>query len=717
MSTEKVFRAQSSGLFFARADKAPVMDNVAPPFILILASTFFLWPLSAQAEGKNASVESYFQEFPIVLTASRLSQPLSESPSAMSVIDREMIQASGFRTVPELMRLVPGMYVGFADANRPVVSRHGATDEFSRRMQILIDGRSAYLPPFGGVNWADLPLQIEDIERIEVVRGPSSASHGTNSFYGVINIITRDALSQVGGSVSVTGGAASDVSARFGSAGEYFDFRLSAGYRSDQGIDNAVLNDHNATRLFNFRGNYHPNATDSFDVQLGSSNGVYGLGVAGRPEDAFRETGSKSNFLQVSWLHIWPAGDESKLTYSYTTRSSLDPELCIDSKICQGHAAVPIVQGFVRQEVYSQRNELELQNTLHTSKTNRLVWGGRVRRDYADYPLYLGRPYALSSWQVFAHDEWRITGKTVLNVGSMFEDNGMGNNNNSPRASLNYHVTPQHTVRAAISTATRSPAMGEVYMDAQNTLMGSAYVQPVAPLTPERIISKELGYLGVFHSLGITVDARAYVDQVTNMISVDKYPMLTSADSFKNLFSAEYRGVEATLKYHWNENRSFLLANYAHQHASVGFASYPTQYFSSIPDPYDPVGYSSVGDRIRRLYQTELLGQFSQIVPADSASLLLSHRFAGNWQFSAGYYWRNPVRVANVSADVARESTMRRLDLRLARTFRLDRGRNVELAMVVQNATQDNYTKYGVINEIANVPFARRGWLTATLNF
>ena len=119
----------------------------------------------------------------------------------MTVIDREMIKASGFRTVPELMRLVPGMYVGFADANRPVVSLHGSADEYAHRMQILIDGRSVYLPPFGGVSWADLPLQIEDIERIEVVRGPSSASHGTNSFYGVINIITRDALSQIGGSV------------------------------------------------------------------------------------------------------------------------------------------------------------------------------------------------------------------------------------------------------------------------------------------------------------------------------------------------------------------------------------------------------------------------------------------------------------------------------------------------------------------------------------
>ena len=163
----------------------------------------------------NSSELDYFQEFPMVLTASRLKQPLSESPSPMTVIDSEMIKASGFRSVPELMRLVPGMYVGFADANRPVVSFHGSSDELARRMQILIDGRSVYLPPNGGVSWADLPLFTEDIERIEVVRGPSSASHGANSFYGVINIITKDALAQSGESVSVTrGGLTSDASVR-----------------------------------------------------------------------------------------------------------------------------------------------------------------------------------------------------------------------------------------------------------------------------------------------------------------------------------------------------------------------------------------------------------------------------------------------------------------------------------------------------------------------
>lgn len=690
------------------------------PTHFTLLPVLLLLTLPCQANENASSEELYFQEMPVVLTASRLSQPLSESPSAMTVIDRRMIQASGFRTVPELMRLVPGMYVGFADANRPVVSLHNSTDEFAHRMQILIDGRSIYLPPFGGVSWADLPLLTEDIERIEVVRGPSSASHGTNSFYGVINIITREAMSQ-GASVSVTRGNywVSDASARFGKSMEDLDYRVSAGYRSDQGLDNSVLNDHNDTRVFNFRGNYHPNVSDSLDVQLGSSNGVYGIGIAGRPEDAFRNKTAKSDFQQIGWLHVWPSNDETKLTYSHTTRDSVDPYLCVDSNACQGYAPRFFPGGFTQQAVYSQRNELELQNTQQLGASNRLVWGGGLRRDHANYPLLFDRSYTLRPWQVFAHDEWRVTEAAVLNLGTMFESNGMGHKNNSPRASFNYHFTPQHTLRFGISTATRSPVMAEAYLDANNTIFGGAYVPPITPLTPEKILSREIGYLGEFPSLSFSLDARAYINTVSDLILVDKYVALTEAfpDSYKNVGSAEFKGVETTAKYRWNEGRSFLVANYAYQEGSAGLSSLPTQYYNTAADPLEPSKYTSIGDRVRQFYQVEYLDQFSQTVLSNSASLLLSQSFADSWQFSAGYYFRGLVRIIDVSPDVTPEYTMRRLDLRVAKTFKFDKGRNAEVALVVQNATQDDYTKYGTVNAVAEVLFTRRGWLTATLNF
>lgn len=710
--------------------------------VLALFSGLAISAHTCYANDADPVGDAYFEKLPIVLTASRLSQPASESPSAITVINQDMIKASGFRSVPELMRLVPGMYVGFADANRPVVSFNGSSDELARRMQILIDGRSIYLPPHGGVSWADLPLFVEDIERIEVVRGPSSASHGTNSFYGVINIITKDAISQDGQSVSVTRGATtSDASARIGSVSEFFDYRLSAGYRSDQGLNNIVLNDHNSTNVFNFRSNYHPVSDDNVDVQFGSSQGVYGLGILdvpmqnnpafmglSRPEDPFRDTKSNSDFLQMSWLHTWADANESKLTVSRTTHDYFDPNICVDKAACQKRTADQlgaqlIVGGFSKAYVKSERNEIELQNTSVLGSNNRLVWGAGVRRDYAEDSLLLAIPRTLTAWQIFAHDEWRITPSTVFNLGSMFEDNGMGHQNNSPRASLNYHLTPEHTLRVGISTATRSPVMSEAYINANNTIWGGGYAPPVVPLKPEQVLSKEIGYIGEFRSTGMTLDVRAHTEQVSDLIWWDKFVKVTNDyfDSWGNLLSAEYRGVDATAKWHWSEGHSFATLNYAYQEASARLGSMPTQYNNSQPELFGD--FATIGDLTKAFYNEEYLRYFFQTVPKHSASLLLSQRLGDTWQLSGGYYYRELCRVADVSPfslvnnGVTPETTMRRVDLRLAKTFKFEKGNSTEVALVVQNATQDPYTKYGTIDPVAQVTFSRRGWITATLKF
>ena len=690
--------------------------------------------LSAQAAdnpGLNvASAEDYYlQDMPVVLTASRLSQPLSEAPSAMTVIDREMIKASGFRTVPELMQLVPGMYVGYVDGNTPVLSLHNSTDQYSRQMQVLIDGRSVYMPPYGGVNWADLPLMLEDIERIEVVRGPSSASHGTNSFYGVINIITRDPSSENGaGKVSVTGGYASDAYAKLSGIGEKFDYRISAGYRSDGGYSNTNLNDHNQTRIANFSGNYHPNSTDSIAMQLGSSNGVYGQGImqtdgagAGsiRTDNLFRDTTGDSNYQQFTWLHIWPSNDESKLTYSHTEDHTFDPLLC--ANVTHNCIVNGSVTGTSQHSVYGQRDVLELQNTNQLSDSNRMVWGANTEYDYASDSLLLQTNPTVKSWSVFAHDEWRINSKVILNAGTMFEDNGMGNQSNSPRASINYHITPQHTVRFGISTATRSPTMMEQYINANNGLFGGQYAPPVAPVTPEKIISREIGYIGEFPSLGLTLDTRAYIDRESDMILVDKCVdgaasdglAYCNQDSWQNMGEAEFKGVDVTLKFSWDEKHSWLTANYAYQRATLNLSSSPTEYFSNVPTAYSSI----LGPDVQTFYQTQFINMFPQTVDTNSGSLLISQRIADSWQLSAGYYFRAPVRVLDVAPDVTPETRMRRLDMRLAKTFKLEKNRSVEIAAIVQNVSQDTYTKYDTLNAETQVMFLRRGWMTVTFNF
>ena len=120
--------------------------------------------------------EDYIGDVPYVLTVSRLSQPVSDAPSAVTIIDKDMIRASGIVELPEIFRLVPGFYVGtnasLVHGTNHAVSYHGMVNAYAGTMQVLVDGRSAYSPLYGGVQWSELPISIVDIERIEVTRGP-----------------------------------------------------------------------------------------------------------------------------------------------------------------------------------------------------------------------------------------------------------------------------------------------------------------------------------------------------------------------------------------------------------------------------------------------------------------------------------------------------------------------------------------------------------------
>jgi iron complex outermembrane receptor protein len=684
---------------------------------MLLFSSILPASIDASAIEDSISEQVYLQDLPVVLSASRLSQPLSEAPNAMTVIDRQMIKASGFRTIADLFRLVPGMYVGNAGANMPIVSLNGVTDQYSRRMQVLVDGRSVYLPPLGGVDWLDLPLMIDDIERIEVVRGPAAASHGSNSFYGVINIITRDAASVNVNTVSVNKGemGISDASAHLGKAGKDFDYRLSFGYRADGGDNPQILNDGSTNRLLNLRTNYHPHTDDSIEFQLGLNNGEYGQGTAGRPDDTFRDVQTRNDFEQLSWLHSWSGNDESKLTWYRINRDYTDPEKCIAILVCRGLIGV-YSQGFGQDVAKSQRQELELQNTTQLGTSNRAVWGGGVRNDYVTQPLIFAEPITLHQSRFFVHDEWRLTESALVNAGTMYEDDGAGHKNTSPRLSFNYHLVPQHTLRASISSATRNPMMAELYMNtAHGAYWTNAYTPPVNGLRPEKILSKEIGYVGQFGA--ISLDGRIYYDKVRDIIMLDGYVngnLLPDqrTDSFKNLFDATFKGLDITTRYRWESGN--VLVNYSHQQASCAFSSYPTQYFNPTP-----VSASmTAGQMLAEAYQTDWVNLCSQSVPEDSGSVLLSQQLSEKIQFSFGYYLRSKVRVTDVSSGYPPESPMRRVDMRIASTFGpKEKPGGGEIAAVLQNAFQDNYTGYGNVPQRANLLFNRRAYLTATFNF
>lgn len=627
------------------------------------------------------SDRAYFLELPVVLTPSRLDQSLDESPNAVTVIDRQMIRASGFRKLPELLRLVPGMYVGSQNGHSAFVSYHGTTDNYARRMQVMVDGRSVYLPPHGAVTWDNIPVLLENIERIEIVRGPAAASHGANSTQGVINIITRETGRMAPEQVSMAWGdnGVTDLSAMFGMNALTLDQRLSIGYRADHGYDWPLMNDDSRTRMISWRGNYHPNAADSFDIQLGYSEANRGEGVINRVTSPFRDTQYSYDYQQLGWNRSLATAGEIQLNYQHT------------------YARFDDVQTYLPESYRTHRHDIEFQHTSQWSPDNRLVWGMGIRSDQASSQQYFvtGVP-TLVQKRAFAHDEFRFGEAVVMNAGAMWEDDAMGHENVSPRLSLNYHLNPQHTLRIGSSIAYRSAVLVEEYVNTGPVLHHPAWAQ--GGVLPERMLSREIGYMGGFPDLGLIIDTRAYADRLNRLIFADPVIVNTTVyQSFKNMYQVEYRGWESTLKFRWNE-RGGLTFNYARQHASCASDGLPT----NLWHPSIQAAYS------------DMLNLCPGTVPVNSGSLLVDQRMVGEFGVSAGYYFQDQVQVLDA---YYAQSPMHRIDIKISRTFGKREAAGGEVALVVQNLFQDSHTEYSSIPDQGTPNLGRRAYLYATFRY
>lgn len=152
-----------------------------------------------------------------VLSTSKKPQSVLKSAAAIHVINQDDIRRSGATTLPDLFRGVPGMQVAQVDANKWAVSIRGFNDRFATKTLVMIDGRTIYTPLFSGVYWNMHDMMLDDIDRIEIVRGPGGSLWGANAVNGVINIITKKASDTQGTMVSFIGGSLErNISARHG---------------------------------------------------------------------------------------------------------------------------------------------------------------------------------------------------------------------------------------------------------------------------------------------------------------------------------------------------------------------------------------------------------------------------------------------------------------------------------------------------------------------
>ena len=157
-------------------------------------------PAQAQVQPESPFLDD---TLPVVLSLTRLPQRIDDAPGAVTLFTRADIERLGYRRLPQLLRLVPGMNVMNDTGHSPALFYHGLGTLNPNRMQVLIDGRSVYSPYlYGYVDWDALPLTMDEIERIEVVRGSNAATYGSNAVAGVVNIVTRSSNEGPAASVS-----------------------------------------------------------------------------------------------------------------------------------------------------------------------------------------------------------------------------------------------------------------------------------------------------------------------------------------------------------------------------------------------------------------------------------------------------------------------------------------------------------------------------------
>ncbi len=496
-----------------------------------------------------------------VTSAAKTEQTLLQIPAAVYVITQEEIRRSGATNIAEVLRLVPGVEVAQVNANAWAISIRGFNSWFANKLLVMIDGRSVYLPTFSGVYWDVQDVVLEDIDRIEVIRGPGAAVWGANAVNGVINIITKTAARTQGGLLSArTGTNERGVgSVRYGApAGASGSYRLFAAYSDRRNyVDGQGHETHDAWDLLHggFRTDWELSQRDSLTVEgdLYSGTAAQSLHIfeiippLSRVIDG--DTGLSGANVLVRWQRTFAPHSRASLQayYDRTHRAN----------IVFGETQQVFDLDFNCERLIGLRQEL--------------VWGFGFRltneQSKGSFAISLTPSQnTLRLFSGFVQDQITLVPKRLkLTVGSKFESNNYTGLNVQPTVRLLWTPQRNHSFWAAVSRAERTPSIveesGRVNIDALEgpngvpmlfALMGNPSYRP------EDMVAYEVGYrsqpaphamvdvtgfYNIYHHLAGVVPG-------TPGIETDPAPVHVLVPlSYNNIFDAKNYGVELFASY------------------------------------------------------------------------------------------------------------------------------------------------------------------------
>src|SRR6266852_2273699 len=428
-----------------------------------------------------------------VTSVSKKEQKLSQVAAAIFVITQEDIRHSGATNIPDLLRMVPGLDVAQINANTWAISARGFNFQFASKLLVLIDGRAVYTPLFGGVNWDTQEVPIEDIERIEVIRGPGGAVWGANAVNGVINIITKKATDTPGMLLAGGGGTQAEGFGTVQYGGKITgstSYRIFTSYQSNNHFPD--LNGQNAEDGWHllkggFRADTKLSQKDSLttqgDLYTGSEGAIIVHSIFSPPDNLNVErlaTLSGGNILG-RWNHIFSRRCDTTVQF-YFDRFKRD-----------GPSA----------EETRETIDFDFQNHVMLGARQDLIWGLGYRHSVDDTEGTVDQAFvpADSSRQLFnlfVQDQITLKpGRTYLYVGTKLEDSYFNGFELQPSVHLAWTPSTRRTFWAGISRASRTPTRRDVGLDAVlAALPGPSEVVLLGhpKMKSEHVIAYELGY-------------------------------------------------------------------------------------------------------------------------------------------------------------------------------------------------------------------------------
>jgi iron complex outermembrane recepter protein len=492
-----------------------------------------------------------------VTSVSKKPERLMDATAAVQVITSEDIRRSGATTIPDLLRLVPGVQVARVNSNTWAVGVRGFTSTLSRSLLVLIDGRSVYSPLFAGVYWDVQDTLLNDIERIEVIRGPGATLWGANAVNGVINIITRSAEATQGTYTSIRGGNEDRVLAtgRFGGkTSKGLVFRTYGKFSDRDSEFHTNTSDYDGWHLglAGFRADADPREQDHVTFQAHLYNG---------------KAGQRSVISTYTSPYVEIVEDDADLggghlLGQWTHRLHEDSETSLQVYYDRTHRSVP---SFTEDR---DTLDVEFRHRLRLGSRHELHWGTGYRLTSGDtesVPTIEFTPKDRTDdvLSAFVQDEIRIVpSKWLLTLGSKFEHNDYSGFNAQPNVRLLFIPAARHVLWSAVSRALRVPSRVE------SDLTLTALVDPTTPtyirvlgtkdFQPERLTAYELGYR-VQPTDRLFVDLALFHDDYARLLSLEPGTPFTETTPppshdvipyrFLNRMRADARGAEVAFEW------------------------------------------------------------------------------------------------------------------------------------------------------------------------